>query len=645
MRALPIFVSILVVAGSAAQAPFTEEAVTRGLNYFVVTPTGTTLFGRGVAFADLDNDGDPDVVAIGASDDKPGVFRNDGGVFTDVSATAGIPAMTWASGITAGDADGDGDLDLYFSNYLTPNVLMRNDGHVEFTDVTALAGVGDDGAGTGCAWADYDGDGRLDLYVSNRTGTALPGGGNSIVPNRLYRNLGGGFLNFADVAPALGVADDEMTFQAMFLDYDADGDPDIYLSTDKGLAGVRQNHLLENQIGGFVDVSAATNTGVIIDSMGLAIGDFSGDGRHDIYCANTTGGNPLLVSQNGGPFVDLSEVYEVRSNLVAWGTAFLDYDNDGALELYVCNIGPNRMYDSAGGPPCVDLAATLGIQGLEYSYGMALADVDGDGDLDMLVADDEQPLRLYINHEGELRNWVRFRVIGPANDRYGIGARIDLLADGAAQMREVVTGANYKSQNELVQHFGLDAAGIVNQIDVTWRSGETRTLSDYPAGATWTLSPTEHLGDGNLDQDWDSADYQAFVGCFTGDRLAVITPGCELFDMDGDGRVARGDIVGFLTHYAAVEADCDSNAVDDLRDIVNDAARDMNQDGKLDTCQALGDVDGNGCVTISDLGAVLAGFGFCGGQAGFDRRTDFDASNCTNISDLAIVLLNFGQCP
>ncbi len=215
--------------GAAGVEPFTQEAVARGVVYVMQPwPQQDGYFGFGCGLADLDADGDQDIIILGSAAGLVGVFENDGtGFFTDRSAQRGIPILAEASGLAAADVDDDGLIDLYITRYGLPNVLARNGGGFHFTDVAAVAGVADPGNGKGACFGDFDGDQWLDLYVCNYSHGA------GAAPNRLYRNLGG--ASFADVGAAQGVADPGASFEAVWTDYDRDGDVDLYLSNDKGI--------------------------------------------------------------------------------------------------------------------------------------------------------------------------------------------------------------------------------------------------------------------------------------------------------------------------------------------------------------------------------------------------------------------------
>jgi len=581
-RAIDLAISLLLASSLAhamPPAPFTEEAVSRGINYSMPF---TPAWGFGIALVDLDEDGDPDAVMVGRSDGRVGLYENDGtGNFTDRSLTSGIPLIADASGLCAGDYDADGDLDLYFSNFIAANLLMRNDGAFGFTDVTAAAGVGDIGAGEACTWGDYDLDGRIDLYLANRTGSN-DGAYIAGEPNRLYRNLGDG--SFLDVLSAVGMVADRLTFQGVLFDFDRDGDADIYVSNDK-CGGVETNRLWENDNGTFTDITTASQTGVCLDSMGVAVGDFDGNLLQDLYPTNTPEGNPLLLNQGSGLFTDTAATAAVASYATGWAAMFLDYDNDTHQELYVCNFDTgNRLYDHDGSWPSVDVAPSVACDDGGFSYGGAHGDVDGDGDLDIAVSNSQGDVHLYINHEGEMHNWIRFDVRGQGENLDGIGALVDLRLGTTWQLREVLAGSNsYKSQNEMKLHFGMYTATAADEVVVTWPGATTsRTIAGLAANNSWTLYPPEFLGDADLDGDNDVDDFYSFDACYP----SALVPGCETMDLDGDADVDDDDFNEFLLRYDGIVEDCNTNSVTDLRDILDDTSSDLDQDGRPDECPA-----------------------------------------------------------
>jgi len=526
--------------------PFTDEAVARGISYVPVEPAepDVVALGQGLAFVDLNSDDSPDVVLLGSSNGLVGIYENDGrGFFIDRSTSNGVPLLSNAKGVSAGDYDRDGDLDLYltqgtdylfFPDYETPNVLLRNEGGFQFTDVTSFAGVRDHSHSYSSAWGDYDNDGWVDLYVSNR-----------FQPNRLYRNLGDG--TFVDVAVSLGVdRGGDPTFQSSFFDYDRDGDADLYVANDKADGCVKfQNHFFENTGGSFVDVTNTNGTEACVSSMCIAFGDFNENGYQDIYVTNLPSGNALMINQGNGLFTREENAAGVASDAYGWGSVFFDFDNDTIQDLYVCNYFPstdhNRLYRYTGSWPASDVAATCQVESPGESFAVASADIENDGDLDLLVLNWDEPIRLFVNQEGEQREWVKFRVAGLNGERHAIGANLRIHTGQKRQIREVVAGSNYMSQNELIVHFGLADATVVDEIEVFWPGGTTRTLTDYPAGQTWTLYPPSRLGDANGDGQVRLDDLGHFQSCFRTPALPVISAGCEMMDLDGDGDVDLDD--------------------------------------------------------------------------------------------------------
>ncbi len=470
-------------------AAFTEEAQLRGIDYTMNLPGPGH---RGLAFADLDNDDDPDIVVTGRLDNRVGIFENDGtGRFLDLSVTSGIPFLEQPSGVVAFDYDSDGDLDLYLTQFWRPSVLARNDGDFKFTNVAVEARVDHSGPSEGIAVGDFDNDGRLDMYVG------LYGG-----PNRLYRNLGDG--SFKEVAGRFGVDDDGRAWQTIFFDADRDGDADIYVSNDKRVPfSDMRNRFYENIGGAFVDMSVESETDANIFSMGVAVGDFDGNLFPDLYCTNLAiESNALFLNRGihhnpgepGQPisFLPAESLAGVASHRLGWGAVFFDYDNDGYQDLYVCNEGvANRLYHHTGSWPAVDIAPALGLDDGGGNFCVAIADVDADGDLDVLENDAGQQIRLYINHEGENRRWARFKIVGPPGNRFAVGAIVDVRTGRTWRTREVIAGSNLKSQNELIQHIGLDGAILIDEVVVSWPGGATRTLYDLPVNSTITIMPPE----------------------------------------------------------------------------------------------------------------------------------------------------------
>jgi len=637
-------------------SPFSEEAVARGVNYTVAQPFvfGFSRIGIGAMFADLDIDGDPDLVLVGAQSGAIRVYENDGtGNFIDRSATSGIPAMTKSASITGADYDGDGDIDIFIGNMFAQNVLYRNDGDFTFTDVTAIAGVGGstpNGATTGCAWADFDGDGWVDLYVANYYGLTQTGrggaGGTALEDNHLYRNLGDG--TFEDVGAALAVDDPgSPTLQAVFFDHNLNGQPDLYLSTDHGYSIGQQNYLFENQNGIFVDITATAGVAANYDSMGVAIGDFDANGLQDLYPTNIPAGTDLYLNQGGGFFTESADFCGVRSFRTGWAAHFFDYNNNGHQDLYVCNSfgqspqdSQNRLYVNYGAFPVFDEAPSLNVLADGLSYGLAVADVDGDGDLDLLVPNLGQQIKLYINNEGQKRDWIKFNTVGQGANTHAIGAVVTVTTGATERLREVFAGGNsYKSQNELPLHFGLDNATVTDQIDVLWTGGTTRTLTGYPTNQTWSLYPPERLGDADGDGQVLLDDFFEFVAAY---NAPAFQPGMEVMDLNGDAVVDCADANLFFTAYTGPDSDCDGNGVSDLREILNDPAIDNNADGMIDDCQpaVAADINADCVVDTADLGQLIGVFGASGpvGDLNFDCVVD--------TADLGILIGQFGAtCP
>lgn len=579
-----------VAHDARAQGLYSEEALARGVNYFVSQGAfaGTGQFGCGVALVDLDGDGDDDIVCTGAVDDRLGFFRNDGtGHFVDVSAKTGLGAITRASGIAAGDFDADGDLDLAVTRWLKATALLRNDGGFHFADVAAAAGISGVGAGAGCAWADYDGDGWIDLAVSNRAQTLY-----NYTRNKLWRNNGDG--TFTERAAALGVDNGGFpAFMVSWCDVDLDGDQDMYVSNDKGTTSPFWNRLYRNRGDGSFFEDTGCRADVRGDAMGHAFGDLNQDGVPEIFVSNVHYGNFLLTSQDGGlNFVEVGEIAGVAANTTCWGAVFCDPQNDGVADLFVASqTSANHMFVQGASWPLFDAAEVWGLADPGASYCVAIGDLEGDGDEDLLVQNHQDTVRLFVNHipGSAARRWIDLRVQGRGANTHAIGTRITARAAGRTHWREVAAGSGYKSQSSYRQHIGVGDAAVVEEIVVAFpRAGElaaaVRVLRGVPTNIQWPVWPPEALGDADGDgvrTDLDRTAVQGLVGTPCTPALARLDLDGDTdlseadlaefdrmqCDLDGDGAVGPRDLVILLSHLGGVRGDFDASGTTDQADL------------------------------------------------------------------------------
>ena len=513
--------------------------------------------GSGAAMFDYDGDGLADVYLLtgstldavrrGTAAPAAALFRNTGhGRFENVTARAGVANERWGQGVCAGDVDNDGDEDLYVTNFGV-NRLYRNDGG-RFTDVAGPAGVAVDSWSTGCAFGDYDGDGWLDLYVagyiqldldrlpptpdapagSAGEPAAQPGSSRQVgmgaaytagakfctyrgvhvmcgprgltgAPDHLFHNNGNG--TFTDVTAQAGVEDAKglYGFGVAWFDMDDDGRLDLLVANDSG-----PNYVYRNAGGGrFENVSYPS--GAALDGngrdqahMGIAIGDIDNDGRDDVHITNFADDfNVLYQNFDGESFSDVSYKYgsaQPSIPFLSWGTDFLDYDNDGWLDLLVVNghVYPQADHEdwntsyaqrallfrnlegrrfeevgAAGGP---------GLTTPRVSRGSAVADYDNDGGMDIVINDiDSAPALLHNTGSGR-GHWITIRLQGdPAQKcpRDAIGSVVFVTAGGRRVRGEVASGRGQMSQSDLRVHVGLGGATTIQKLDVRWANGPT----------------------------------------------------------------------------------------------------------------------------------------------------------------------------
>lgn len=483
----------LVFPSLAAAVPLYQN-VTAELG---LTVYPSAFLGPGCAMADVDGDGDLDIYVVDGLGDPNSVFRNDGNhVFQESGAALGIADDGYGKAPVFVDWDNDGDQDFLLTRFgpTQGDRLFRNDGGV-FTDVTA--GSGFDlvkNYHTGQAWADYDKDGDVDCYVTTYAGTKR---------NLLMRNNGDG--TFTNVAPSLGIENPEgLGFQPAWIDFDLDNDMDLYVANDifEG-----ENKLFRNNGDAtFTDISVPSHADMDLSTMGLAVGDYDSDGYPDLYMTNIYEGNCLLRNLRNSTFADLTGLTGTGCHVTCWGCDWLDYDNDGRLDLYVCamiphtNLGegplPSFLFHNQNGIVFSDVSTGSGADNVGYAFSSAVGDYDQDGDLDIFKnnwqADENAPPsamleNLYAPRGSSVQNFIRVNLRGTVSNRDGIGARVELFTDFGRQSRWRQCGTSYVASSEPTLHFGMRNSTVATEIKVTWPSGLVESVFNVPRGSTITL--------------------------------------------------------------------------------------------------------------------------------------------------------------
>jgi hypothetical protein len=488
--------------------------------------------GGGCAFFDYDNDGWMDIFILGGrrlEEIPPGasnrLYKNNrDGTFTDVTRKAGLWDAGWAVGVCVGDYDNDGYEDL-FVTYYGQNKLYHNNGDGTFTDVTAKAGLLHPGTrfGTGCTFFDYNRDGLLDLFVSNYVDIDLATAAKPSmdVPNcnfegvpvacgpkglkaplhALYRNNGDG--TFTDVSKESGISSFRGSYglTAVSFDADEDGWPDLYVACDTTSSLL----LMNNRDGTFREDGlmrgvAISPDGMEMAGMGIAIGDYTLDGRLDILKTHFQLQPPGLYYNLGkGEFEDRAQAAGLAGerHYVSWGAGIFDLDNDGYPDIFwvTGNVyaeierinpkfpykGPRVLFRNRGDGTFARMGEEAGpaIDARHVSRGCAFGDFDNDGDLDMVIMNQHEPPSLLRNDAPRENHWLKVRLEGTKSNRSAIGASVLVRYGGKVQAQGVLSQASYVSANDPRLHFGLGAETAAD-IEVRWPSG---AVEKYPAQA------------------------------------------------------------------------------------------------------------------------------------------------------------------
>ena len=486
----------------------------------------------GVAVFDFDGDGLLDIyftdsLTVDTAKDpaaaRSALYRNRGEwKFEDVTDRAGVAHPGWAMGVCVGDVDADARPDLYVTG-LGRNVLYRNNGNGTFTDIAAAAGLTGGGWSVGCGFADYDRDGDLDLFVSRYVkldlehlpefgkgksctyrGVAVQCGPRGLPgeTDLLFQNDGKG--RFTEVGDKAGVRDPREYFGMglAWMDQDDDGWLDLYVANDSG-----PNFLYRNQRDGtfkeigFPMAVAVSEDGGEQGSMGVAVGDYDNTGRFSLFVTNFAEEYNALYHNDGDHFTDVSfRSKTAPSSLpyVGWGTAFLDYDNDGWLDLIAANghvypqLDKSRsgaaagyrqrrlLYHNRGDGTFDEVAAQSGSVLMEEraSRGLAVGDMDNDGRLDVVINDLDGGPQVLRNEWPRPGAWLTVKLKGTGKNTAALGAVVKVKAGSLTLRRLVQSGTSYLSQDDMRAHFGLGAAKRADLVEVRWPDGTTSRLQD-----------------------------------------------------------------------------------------------------------------------------------------------------------------------
>jgi hypothetical protein len=524
-------------SGLPFDAVFTDVAAAAGLRHPVICGESDhksyilETVGCGAAFIDYDNDGWLDIFLLSGTrlDGAPGatnrLYKNNrDGTFTDVTEKAGLRRTGWASAVTVGDYDNDGFDDL-FVTYWGQNVLYHNNGDGTFTDVTRQAGLLRDRTrwGSGCAFLDYDRDGRLDLFVADYLELDLaslpkPGasancrwkdipvncGPRGLPPGRasLYRNNGNG--TFTDVSTASGVDKPRESYlmTAVAADFDNDGWPDIYVACDSSPSLLFRN----NRDGTFSEIGleagvALNEDGAQQAGMGLGIGDYNLDGGLDIFKTHFADDTSGLYRNNGKGYFDdvtVTAGIGVETRFVSWGAGIVDLDNDGLPDIFLVTGGvypevaaslpnypmktPRVVLRNLGNGRFEELIETAGpgVAAAHCSRGCAFGDFDNDGDVDILVVNLNEPPSLLRNDSRSKSHWLKVKLAGTKSNRGAIGARVTARYGGRVQAQEVLSQSSFYSVSDSRLHFGLGAASEAD-LEIRWPNGAVERVERVAA--------------------------------------------------------------------------------------------------------------------------------------------------------------------
>ncbi len=481
--------------------------------------------GGGAAFLDYDQDGYMDIYVCSGTwvkgfskSEKPKtvttnhLYRNNqDGTFEDVTKKAKVGGPWYSMGVTVGDFNNDGYPDIYVSNN-GPNTLYTNNGNGTFSNETEKASVGGgNNCSVGAVWLDYDNDSYLDLYVGNYLNfdpeynyyyapDGFPGPlAYDSQADFLYHNNGDG--TFDDVTQEMGIIDiDGRAMGVGAADYDDDGFVDIYVANDHTV-----NYLWHNDQGkGFTDKGTMSGTGFSQSgeatvSMSVDFADYNGDELLDLFISDDNYCS-LYENLGNGVFSDqsyASGISVASGQFVGWSSSFLDYDNDGDVDIFKSNGELKHLYgqedqlfENIQNGKFKDVSIDLSSYFKEehVGRGACLGDYDNDGDTDIYIVNLDSIGVFLRNNKGNKNNWLSLNLVGRSSNRDAIGTRIRLTADGNVQTAQKKSTTGYLSQNDPRIHFGLSKTRLVDSIEIKWPSGKYQVLEQIEVNQILTVN-------------------------------------------------------------------------------------------------------------------------------------------------------------
>lgn len=563
---------LLSSVGSAVVAApplVSDQTVNVGLNVSHITVfhgPDREFMAAGGAAGDFDNDGDQDIFIIGGSGSFDHLFINDGtGHFIDQGAAAGIDRTHRGTGVSVGDYDNDGDLDVFVTSIGLAeetgpghNILWSNNGDGTFTDVTMIAGVSTNNVLVGDAFSssfgDYDLDGDLDLAVAGWVGG-----------NVLYQNNGDGtFTNVVSTAfepDIFGVDNSTYTrgFSPRFVDMNGDRYPELLWVSDF----YTSHYFINNTDGTFTDGTIAAGAGLDSNGMGNTYGDYNGDGVFDWYAVSriahgsvpglgNSGNMMYLGTEVPHVFVESSEELGCNFGYWGWAATSVDMNHDGAIDIFAVNgfnsnfaNDPSILFLNDGTGHFLDVASVCGMTDAGAGRGVINADFDNDGDQDILVLNDDEEMVYYRNEisgfdaKAITLYFDTSDIDGLAPN--GVGTHVGFVSNSHSQIRYLDGGTNYLSQSELSVHVGL-GDDVEATITIEWANGDIDVYPDVASGQ-YTITKLACQADITRDGSVNFFDVSAFLGMFLGEHPQA--------DLTHDGSYNFFDISAYLVAFGA----------------------------------------------------------------------------------------------